>query len=143
MGDVLHSTIEDTGGLLACTVPVMAEDTTANASPEQDSTQLGLAVIAEAASTLSGDPALVDAAEENLRDTLDELIDEPLTRRQEQVVESLAAAGGSITAGLSGALAASQDRPVEDILGRTARLLLAKQQIASEDGAGTGDLADS
>jgi hypothetical protein len=117
----------------------MAEETTANASPEQDSTQLGLAVIAEASATLSGDPALVDAAEENLRDTVDELIDEPLTHPQEQVVESLATASGSITAGLSGALAASQDRPVDDILGRAARLLLAKQQLASEDGTGTGE----
>lgn len=60
----------------------MAEDTNANASPEKDSSQLGLAVIAEAAATLSGNPALVDATEEDLRDTFDELIDERLTHRQ-------------------------------------------------------------
>lgn len=102
-------------------------------APDSAASELGLAVNAEASAALSQDPALVDAAEENLRDTVDSLVDEPLTDRQQDVVESLAAASGSITAGLSGALAAQQDRPVEEVLGATARVLLARQAQAEDD----------
>ncbi|WP_042723509.1 hypothetical protein, partial [Curtobacterium sp. B18] len=68
--------------------------------PEDDAARLGLVVVGEAAALHSGDEAALDASEQNIRDTVDEMIDEPLTDRQEQVVERLASAGGTLTAGL-------------------------------------------
>lgn len=96
--------------------------------PEQDATELGLAVIAEATANGSFDPELESAAEENLVETVDSLVDQPLTERQTEVVASLAGVSGSITAGLTEALAAQQNRPVEEILGTTAKALLVEQE---------------
>lgn len=84
----------------------------------------------------SGDEAALDASEQNIRDTVDELVDEPLTQRQEEVLERLAAAGGTLTAGLSGALAAQTGRSVDDVLEGAARSVVWQQRLANErDGA--------
>lgn len=101
--------------------------------PEDDAARLGLVVVGEAAALHSGDDAALDASEQNIRDTIDEMIDEPLTERQEQVVERLAAAGGTLTAGLSGALAAQTGRSVDDILEGAARSVVWQQRLASLD----------
>jgi len=109
--------------------------------PEDDAARLGLVVVGEAAALHSGDEAALDASEQNIRDTIDEMIDEPLTERQEQVVERLASAGGTLTAGLSGALAAQTGRSVDDILEGAARSVVWQQRLADQrqdghDGAG-------
>lgn len=100
--------------------------------PEDDAARLGLVVVGEAAALHSGDEAALDASEQNIRDTIDEMVDEPLTERQEQVVERLAAAGGTLTAGLSGALAAQTGRSVDDILEGAARSVVWQQRLAAE-----------
>ncbi len=100
--------------------------------PEDDAARLGLIVVGEAAALHSGDEAALDASEQNIRDTIDELVDEPLTPRQEEVVERLAAAGGTLTAGLSGALAAQSGRPVDDVLEGAARSVVWQQRLANE-----------
>ncbi len=100
--------------------------------PEDDAARLGLVVVGEAAALHSGDESALDASEENIRETIDELVDEPLTERQEEVVERLAAAGGTLTAGLSGALAAQTGRDVEDVLGGAARSVVWQQRLANE-----------
>lgn len=101
--------------------------------PEDDAARLGLVVVGEAAALHSGDDAALDASEQNIRDTIDEMIDEPLTERQEQVVERLAAAGGTLTAGLSGALAAQTGRSVDEPLEGAARSVVWQQRLASLD----------
>jgi hypothetical protein len=98
--------------------------------PEDDAARLGLVVVGEAAALQSGDEAALDASEQNIRDTIDELVDEPLTPRQEEVVERLASAGGTLTAGLSGALAAQSGRSVDDVLEGAARSVLWQQRLA-------------
>ncbi|WP_412147459.1 hypothetical protein [Curtobacterium flaccumfaciens] len=106
--------------------------------PEDDDARLGLVVVGEAAALQSGDEAALDASEQNIRDTIDELVDEPLTPRQEEVVERLAAAGGTLTAGLSGALAAQSGRSVDDVLEGAARSVVWQQRLADErEDAGT------
>ncbi|MBF4615794.1 hypothetical protein [Curtobacterium sp. VKM Ac-1376] len=106
--------------------------------PEDDAARLGLVVVGEAAALQSGDETALDASEQNIRDTIDELIDDPLTPRQEEVVERLASAGGTLTAGLSGALAAQSGRSVDDVLEGAARSVLRQQRLADErEDAGT------
>jgi hypothetical protein len=100
--------------------------------PEDDAARLGLVVVGEAAALQSGDEAALDASEQNIRDTIDELVDEPLTPRQEEVVERLASAGGTLTAGLSGALAAQSGRSVDDVLSGAARSVVWQQRLADE-----------
>lgn len=100
--------------------------------PEDDAARLGLVVVGEAAALHSGDEAALDASEQNIRDTIDEMIDEPLTERQEEVVERLAAAGGTLTAGLSGALAAQSGRSVDDILEGAARSVVWQQRLSQQ-----------
>jgi len=100
--------------------------------PEDDAARLGLVVVGEAAALHSGDEAALEASEANIRDTVDELVDEPLTPRQEEVVERLAAAGGTLTAGLSGALAARSGNSVDDVLEGAARSVVWQQRLASE-----------
>ncbi len=87
----------------------------------------------------SGDDAALDASEQNIRDTVDELVDEPLTERQEEVLERLAAAGGTLTAGLSGALAAQTGRSVDDVLEGAARSVVWQQRLANERDDASGD----
>ncbi|WIE64467.1 hypothetical protein DEI99_014725 [Curtobacterium sp. MCLR17_036] len=111
--------------------------------PEDDAARLGLVVVGEAAALHSGDEAALDASEQNIRDTVDELVDEPLTQRQEEVLERLAAAGGTLTAGLSGALAAQTGRSVDDVLEGAARSVVWQQRLANErDGADAGPARD-
>lgn len=100
--------------------------------PEDDAARLGLVVVGEAAALHSGDEAALDASEQNIRDTIDEMVDEPLTARQEQVVERLASAGGTLTAGLSGALAAQTGRSVDEVLEGAARSVVWQQRLADE-----------
>ncbi|MBT1622860.1 hypothetical protein KK101_09205 [Curtobacterium flaccumfaciens pv. oortii] len=112
--------------------------------PEDDAARLGLVVVGEAAALHSGDEAALDASEQNIRDTIDEMVDEPLTPRQEQVVERLASAGGTLTAGLSGALAAQTGRSVDDILEGAARSVVWQQRLADQrDAAGAEDPRDA
>ena len=113
------------------TVPLMTDEHEGQ-RPEDDAARLGLVVVGEAAALHSGDEAALDASEQNIRDTIDEMIDEPLTARQEQVVERLAAAGGTLTAGLSGALAAQAGRSVDDILEGAARSVVWQQRLADQ-----------
>lgn len=120
----------------ARTVPAMTDDTE-RSRPEDDAARLGLVVVGEAAALHAGDDAALDASEANIRDTVDSMVDEPLTPRQEEVVERLAAAGGTLTAGLSGALAAKTGGSVEDVLGGAARSVVWQQRLAAErDGLG-------
>jgi hypothetical protein len=100
--------------------------------PEDDAARLGLVVVGEAAALHSGDEAALDASEQNIRDTIDEMIDAPLTERQEQVVERLASAGGTLTAGLSGALAAQTGRSVDEVLEGAARSVVWQQRLADQ-----------
>ncbi|MBT1545928.1 hypothetical protein [Curtobacterium aurantiacum] len=112
--------------------------------PEDDAARLGLVVVGEAAALQAGDEAALDASEQNIRDTIDELVDEPLTPRQEEVVERLASAGGTLTAGLSGALAAQSGRSVDDVLEGAARSVLWQQRLADErEDAGSQEREDA
>ncbi|PZF63473.1 hypothetical protein DEJ33_13940 [Curtobacterium sp. MCPF17_047] len=107
--------------------------------PEQDAARLGLVVVGEAAALQSGDETTLEASEENIRDAVDELVDVPLTPRQEEVVERLAQAGGTLTAGLSGALAAQTGHPVEHVLEGAARSILWQERLAERQDAGHQD----
>ncbi len=125
------------------TVPRMTDEHR-TPRPEDDAARLGLVVVGEAAALHSGDEAALDASEQNIRDTIDEMIDEPLTPRQEQVVERLASAGGTLTAGLSGALAAQTGRSVDDVLEGAARSVVWQQRLADQrDAAAAEDPRDA
>lgn len=94
-------------------------------SPEGEATELGLAVIAEATAVKLQDPAALDASSDNLRDTVDDLVDVPLTQRQEEVVESLASVSGALTAGLAARVAREGEKEPEAVLSEAALRLLA------------------
>jgi hypothetical protein len=120
-------------------------DENARHRPEEDAARLGLVVVGEAAALQSGDEGALDASMENIRETIDDMVDEPLTERQEEVVERLASAGGTLTAGLSGALAAQTGRSVDDMLEGAARSIVWQERLsadrdraAAEEAAGTG-----
>ncbi len=113
------------------TVPAMT-DANEHPRPEDDAARLGLVVVGEAAALHAGDDGALDASEENIRETIDSMVDEPLTDRQEQVVERLASAGGTLTAGLSGALAAKTGSSVDDVLEGAARSVVWQQRLAAE-----------
>jgi hypothetical protein len=100
--------------------------------PRHDAARLGLVVIGEAAALQSGDEEALDASEQNIRETVDELVDEPLTDRQEEVVERLASAGGSIAAGLSGALAIETGREPGEVLEGAARSFVWQDRFLDE-----------
>jgi len=112
-------------------------DDTEHPRPEDDAARLGLVVVGEAAALHAGDDASLDASEANIRETVDSLVDEPLTPRQEEVVERLASAGGTLTAGLSGALAAKTGGNVDDVLAGAARSVVWQQRLAAERDAAT------
>jgi hypothetical protein len=107
-------------------------DENAHHRPEEDAARLGLVVVGEAAALQSGDEAALDASIENIRETIEDMIDEPLTERQEEVVERLASAGGTLTAGLSGALAAQTGRPVDDVLEGAARSIIWQERLSAD-----------
>jgi hypothetical protein len=100
--------------------------------PRHDAARLGLVVVGEASALLSGDEDALDASTANIHDTIDDLVDEPLTERQEEVVERLTSAGGSLTAGLAGALAAKTDREPGEVLEGAARSLVWQDRFANE-----------
>lgn len=108
------------------------QDDQTGGDPRHDAARLGLVVVGEANALLAGDEEALDASTENIHETVDELVDEPLTPRQEEVVERLAAAGGSLTAGLAGALAARTDHGPEDVLEGAARSLVWQDRFATE-----------
>ncbi|MGA1811415.1 MULTISPECIES: hypothetical protein [unclassified Frondihabitans] len=110
----------------------------AQPDPNSDLTQAGLVVIAEATALHDDDPVVIDAARENLLDTVDELVDEPLTPRQEEVVEAISIAAGTLTAGLSGALASVREKPVADVLTGAAATLFTPNNPRPGD-ASTGE----
>lgn len=118
-------------------------DENARHRPEEDAARLGLVVVGEAAALQSGDEAALDASMENIRETIEDMIDEPLTERQEEVVERLASAGGTLTAGLSGALAAQTGRPVDDVLEGAARSIIWQERLSADrDRAAAAEQAD-
>jgi hypothetical protein len=120
----------------------MTDEHDSSTRPEDDAARLGLVVVGEAAALHSGDDAALDASEQNIREVIDEMIDEPLTPRQEEVVERLASAGGTLTAGLSGALAAQSGRSVDQILEGAARSVVWQQRLAGQrDDAARDDAA--
>ncbi|WP_066516316.1 hypothetical protein [Curtobacterium ammoniigenes] len=106
---------------------------------EQDAVDLGLALVGEASALHSGDMEAVVASEDNLREVVDELVDEPLTERQEEVVETLAASGASLTAGLAGAVSIEQQRPVGDVLRGASRSIVMQHRKDGEPAAGERD----
>ncbi|WIB64001.1 hypothetical protein [Curtobacterium sp. MCBD17_040] len=97
---------------------------------QDDAARLGLAMVGEATAMTTGDEDAFRASEENLREVVAELVDEPLTPRQEQVVETLGAMGGSLTAGLGSALAQEQDREPTEVLGGAAASIVWQQRLA-------------
>jgi hypothetical protein len=107
-------------------------DENARHRPEEDAARLGLVVVGEAAALQSGDEGALDASMENIRETIDDMVDEPLTERQEEVVERLASAGGTLTAGLSGALAGQTGRPVDDVLEGAARSIVWQERLSAD-----------
>lgn len=115
-----------------CTVGRVTNDEQHERDIEQDAVELGLALVGEASALHAGDTEAVVASEENLRDVVDGLIDEPLTERQEEVVETLAASGAALTAGLAGAVAIDQQRPVSAVLSGAARSVVMQHR---NDGA--------
>lgn len=110
--------------------------------PEEDAARLGLVVVGEAAALHSGDESALDASEENIRETVEDLVDEPLTPRQEEVVQRLASAGGTLTAGLSGALAAQTGRSVDDVLEGAARSIVWQERMAADRDRHDAELAE-
>ncbi|OIH97877.1 hypothetical protein [Curtobacterium sp. MCBA15_001] len=116
-------------------------DEHASHRPEEDAARLGLVVVGEAAALHSGDESALDASEENIRETVDGMVDQPLTDRQEEVVQRLASAGGTLTAGLSGALAAQTGRPVDEVLEGAARSIVWQERMAADRDRNEAELA--
>lgn len=98
---------------------------------QDDAARLGLAMVGEATAMTTGDEDAFRASEDNLREVVDELVDEPLTPRQEEVVETLGAMGGSLTAGLGSALAHEQEREPAEVLRGAAASIVWQQRLAA------------
>ncbi|KPG79855.1 hypothetical protein [Frigoribacterium sp. RIT-PI-h] len=115
-----------------------------NRTPEEEAAALALAVVSQAAAITQGDPAAVEASDENLREVVAELTDQPLTPRQEDVVATLGVAGGSLAAGLTAALAHEKGVDPGVILGSTSQAIVAQTQSpfvgADDDGDDDPDL---
>jgi len=103
-------------------------DGSAPATPEEEAAALALAIVSQASAITQGDEEALDASEDNLRDVVSGLSDEPLTPRQEDVVATLGAAGGSLAAGLSEALAHTKGVDTSTVLGSAAEAVLAQTQ---------------
>lgn len=127
--------------MLARTVHRMTDEHESH-RPEEDAARLGLVVVGEAAALHSGDESALDASEENIRETVDGMVDQPLTDRQEEVVQRLASAGGTLTAGLSGALAAQTGRSVDDVLEGAARSIVWQERMAADRDRQDAELAE-
>ena len=105
-----------------------ANEPTPERTPEEEAAALALVVVSPASAITQGDPDALDASEENLRDVVSGLSDAPLTPRQEDVVATLGAAGGSLAAGLSEALAREKGIDAGRVLGSAAEAILAQTQ---------------
>ena len=103
----------------------MDETTPTDRTPERDAAELALAIVSQAAAITQGDDEALDASDDNLREVVAEQADEPLTEQQEAVVSTLGAAGGSLAAGLSAALAEARGVDATVVLGATAQSILA------------------
>jgi hypothetical protein len=101
------------------------------ATPEEEAAALALAIVSQAAAISQGDEEALDASEDNLREVVSGLSDEPLTPRQEDVVATLGAACGSLAAGLSEALAHTKGVDTGAVLGSAAEAVLAQTQPAT------------
>lgn len=97
-------------------------------TPEGEAAALALAVVSQAAAITQGDPVAVEASDENLREVVAELTDQPFTPRQEDVIATLGAAGGSLAAGLTAALAHEKGVDPGVILGSTSQAIVAQTQ---------------
>ena len=97
-------------------------------TPEEEAAALALAVVSQAAAITQGDPEAVEASDENLREVVGELSDQPFTARQEDVVATLGTAGGSLAAGLTAALAHEKGVDPGVILGSTSQAIVAQTQ---------------
>lgn len=97
-------------------------------TPEQEAAALALAIVSQASAITQGDEEALDASEDNLREVVTGLSDAPLTPRQEDVVATLGAAGGSLAAGLSEALAHTKGVDTGVVLGSAAEAVLAQTQ---------------
>jgi len=109
----------------------MDETAPADRTPEQDAAELALAIVSQAAAITQADEDALDASDDNLREVVAELADEPLTERQEEVVATLGTAGGTLAAGLSTALAEARGVDSAEVLRATAQSILAH---ADDDG---------
>lgn len=96
-------------------------------SIENDAADLSLAVVSEATAMTSEDPSSLEQSDENLREVVREKLDHPLDPQQEDVVSVLGAAGGSLAAGLSVALADARDVEPREVLQSVARAVLAQR----------------
>jgi hypothetical protein len=103
----------------------MDETTPNDRTPERDAAELALAIVSQAAAITQGDDEALDASDDNLREVVAEQADDPLTEKQEAVVSTLGAAGGSLAAGLSAALAEARGIDADAVLAATARSILA------------------
>ncbi|MGY3263046.1 hypothetical protein [Frigoribacterium sp. 2355] len=109
-------------------------------TPEDEAAALALAIVSQAAAITQGDPEAVEASDENLREVVAELTDEPLTPRQEDVMATLGTAGGSLAAGLTAALAHEKGVDPGVILGSTSQAIVAQTQ--SPFAGGQDDMDD-
>lgn len=100
---------------------------------QDEAARLGLAIVGQATAMTTGDPEAVVASEENLHELVDDMVDQPLTEQQEEIVAVLGAMSGSLGAGLAGALADEQDREPAEILSDAASSILRQQGIAGGD----------
>lgn len=103
----------------------MDDTTPTDRTPERDAAELALAIVSQAAAITQGDDEALDASDDNLREVVAEQADDPLTEKQEAVVSTLGAAGGSLAAGLSAALAEARGVDATVVLGATAQSILA------------------
>lgn len=112
-------------------------------TPEQEAAALALAIVSQASAITQGDEEALDASEDNLREVVTGLSDAPLTPRQEDVVATLGAAGGSLAAGLSEALAHTKGVDTGVVLGSAAEAVLAQTQPDAENAPDAESASDA
>ena len=118
----------------------MDETNPTDRTPERDAAELALAIVSQAAAITQGDDEALDASDDNLREVVAEQADDPLTEKQEAVASTLGAAGGSLAAGLSAALAEARGVDATVVLGATAQSILAHvDDVPLVDGAPRAD----
>jgi len=102
-------------------------------SVEDVAADLSLAIVSEATAMTQDDAESLEQSDENLRDVVRDQVQEPLDPQQEEVVATLGAAGGSLAAGLSVALADARGVEPRDVLQATAQAVLAQRSDAQGD----------